>query len=112
MAPTPEVPRPEPKIQEPKQEFVVPETLSGSGIKVVQKTFKAQVNDNHGKPVTSTPPTQVVSVTPPADPTTLTTWSQGSTDSSLTWLAFFWLRILKKAAHFGWKIMGKEVPKT
>lgn len=112
MAPTPEIPRPEPKIQEPKQEFVVPETLSGSGIKVVQKTFKAQVQDDQGKPVISTPPTQVISVTPPADDNTLVTWSQGDIESSLTWLAIFWLRIIKKAKHFGWKIIGKQIPQT
>ncbi len=107
MAATPEIPRPEtPQIQERPEEFIVPETLQQSGIKVVQKTFKAQVSDDKGQPVIQTPPTQVITVTPPADTTSLTTWSKGSVSSSLTWLGAFWLRIIKKALHFGWKIIG------
>lgn len=107
MAQTPEIPRPEaPQVQERQEEFVVPETLQGSGVKVVQKSFKAQVSDGNGKPVISTPPTQVISVTPPATSTVLTSWAKGKTDSSKTWLGAFWLRILKRALHFGWKIVG------
>ncbi|KKU10428.1 MAG: hypothetical protein UX13_C0012G0012 [Candidatus Woesebacteria bacterium GW2011_GWB1_45_5] len=107
MAATPEIER-TPQIQEVQKEaeFIVPETLQQSGIKVVQKTFKAQVSDDKGQPVIKTPPTQVVTVTPPADTTSLTTWSKGSVSSSLTWLGAFWLRIIKKALHFGWRIVG------
>lgn len=113
MAATPEIPRQEvPQIQERKEEFVVPETIQSSGVKVVQKTFKSQVNDNSGKPLIKTPPTQVITVTPPSDTTSLTTWSKGNTSSSITWLGAFWLRVIKKAMHFGWKIVGKEVPQT
>jgi len=107
MAATPEIPRPEaPQITERPEEFIIPETLQQSGVKVVQKTFKAQVTDDHGKPVIQTPPAQVINVTPPADTTSLTTWSKGSVSSSLTWLGAFWLRIIKKALHFGWKIVA------
>ncbi|QQG41782.1 MAG: hypothetical protein HYV90_00510 [Candidatus Woesebacteria bacterium] len=107
MAATPEILRPDvPQVVERQEEFVVPETLSGSGVKVVQKNFKAQVNDDKGSPVIQTPPTQVITVQPPADPATLTTWSKGDTTSGATWLGAFWLRVIKKALHFGWKILG------
>lgn len=112
MAATPEIPRSEPQIVERPEEFIVPETLQQSGVKVVQKTFKAQVNDGKGKPIIQTPPAQVITVQPPADQTTLTTWSKGSVSSSVTWLAAFWLRIIKKAMHFGWQIMGRTPPET
>lgn len=109
MAATPEIPRSEAQdVSERQEEFIVPETLQTSGIKVVQKTFKTQVTDDKGAPVIQTPPTQVVSVTLPSDPATLATQAKGSTDASLTWLATFWLRVIKKAVHFGWKIIGKE----
>jgi hypothetical protein len=106
MAATPEVPRPEvPQIREHAEEF--PETIQQiQGAKVVQKTFKAQVNDDSGKPLIQTPPAQVITVTPPADDKTLLAWSKGDTSSSLTWFAAFWVRIIKKAIHFGWKIVG------
>jgi hypothetical protein len=111
MAATPEILRPEgPQIQERQEEFVVPETLQKSGIKVVQKTFKAQSSDDKGQPLIQTPPAQVITVTPPADPATLALWSKGSTSSGLTWLAAFWLRIIKKAMHFGWRIIGDSKP--
>ena len=66
------------------------------------------MTDDKGKPIIQTPPTQVITVTPPSDTTTLSKQAKGDTTSSLTWLAAFWLRIIKKAIHFGWKIIGKE----
>jgi hypothetical protein len=111
MPATPEIPKPENlSVQEinKEAEFIVPETLQQkTGVQVVQKTFKAQVKDDKGQPLIQTPPTQVITITPPADDTTLTTWSKGSTSSSLTWLAAFWIRIIKKAIYFGWKVVGK-----
>ncbi|HKC04434.1 MAG TPA: hypothetical protein VKC54_01015, partial [Patescibacteria group bacterium] len=72
MAATPEILKPEaPMVTERQEEFIVPETLQSSGVKVVQKNFKAQVNNNKGQPVVATPPTQVISVTPPSDDSTL-----------------------------------------
>lgn len=112
MPATPEIPRPENlPIQEinKEAEFVVPETLQQkTGVQVVQKNFKAQVKDDHGQPLIQTPPTQVITVTPPSDEKSLTTQSKGDVTSSATWLAAFWLRIIKKALYFGWKIIGKE----
>jgi len=114
MATTPEIPRPEPQIQEIKEaEFIVPEILSQSGVKVVQKNFTAQVNGDKGQPLIQTPPTQVITVQPPADDTTITSWSKGSTTSSLSWLGMFWIRVIKKAVHFGWQVVsGSQSPKN
>lgn len=109
MPATPEIDKGEPQITERREEFIVPETLQQStGVQIVQKNFKAQVKDDYGQPLIQTPPTQVITVTPPGDIATLTDWSKGSTTSSLTWLAAFWMRIIKKALFFGWKIAGKE----
>lgn len=107
MPATPEVLRPETKIVERQEEFIVPETLQQStGVKVVQKNFTSQIKADDGKPVIQAPPAQVITVQPPADDTTLTTWSKGDTTSALTWLGAFWIRIIKKALHFGWKVVS------
>ncbi len=108
MAATPEILRPEvPPVQEHPEEF--PETIQQiAGAKVVQKNFKAQVNNDKGQAVIQTPPAQVITIQPPGDSVTLTQQAKGSATSSMTWLAAFWLRIIKKAMHFGWKIVGKE----
>jgi len=108
MAATPEIPRPEPQVQEVKEaEFIVPETLNQSGIKVVQKNFTAQVKGDKGQPLIQTPPEQVITVQPPADAETLSAWSKGPTESSLTWLGKFWIRVIKRALYFGWRVIGK-----
>lgn len=107
MAGTPEVLQPEPRISERVEEF--PETIQQiQGAKPVAKTFKAQVTDDKGKNLIQTPPAQVITVQPPASQVTLQSQAKGDTTSSMTWLAAFWLRIIKKAIHFGWQILGKE----
>lgn len=110
MAATPETLRPEvPQVVEHTEEFIVPETLQSSGVKVVQKNFKAQIKNDKGIPVIQTPPAQVITtVQPPADTQTLTRESKGDVSSSTTWLAAFWLRVIKKALHFGWQIISGE----
>lgn len=110
MAATPEILKPEaPQVTERQEQFVVPETLQQAvpQMKVVQKNFNAQVKDDKGQPIIQTPPTQVISVTPPSDPTTLISWSKGPITSSISWLGMFWIRILKKAMLFGWKVGRK-----
>jgi hypothetical protein len=109
MAASPEIQRPieEPQVREHAEEF--PETIQQiqGGVKVVQKNFKAQVNDDKGAPLIQTPPAQVITtVQPPADTNTLAKQAKGDTASSATWLAAFWIRIVKKALHFGWKIIS------
>lgn len=111
MAATPETIRPEvPQITEHLEEF--PETIQqiqgAQGVKIVQKNFKAQVQDDKGVPVIQTPPTQIITIQPPSDTPTLTQQAKGSKTSGATWLAAFWLRIIKKALHFGWKIIGNN----
>lgn len=108
----PEIPNETPQIVEhdTNAEFVVDETLAQTGVQTVQKTFKSQVADDNGKPIIQTPPTTVISVSPPADSITLAEMAKGDTSNSKTWFGKFWLRILQKALHFGWRIIGKEVP--
>ena len=108
MATSPEIIRGEPQIQERKEEFIVDETLKQAGAQIVQKTFKAQVRDDKGSPIIQTPPAQVITVSPPSDQVALTQQSKGDISLSLTWLATFWLRIIKKASHFGWRIIGGQ----
>ena len=110
MPATPEIRKPEtPQINERQEEFIIPETLQQkTGVQVVQKNFKAQVKDSGGQPLIQTPPAQVITISPPADDNTLAGWSKGSTNSSQTWLAAFWIRIIKKAILLGWKIIGRN----
>ncbi len=93
-------------IREVPSEFPEIPAAVEQGITTVKKNFTGQVKSG-GKPLIQTPPAQVFTIQPPADSVTLTSQSKGSTTSSLTWFAAFWLRMIKKALHFGWKILGK-----
>ena len=68
----------------------------------------SQVTDDTGSPLIQTPQAKVVTIQLPSDQDQLTTWSKGSSTNALTWFANFWLRIIKKALHFGWRIIGRE----
>ena len=106
MAATPETLQVEtPQVVEHPEEF--PETIQQvtSGAQVVQKNFKSQISDDKGNPIIQTPPAQVVTVQPPSDQATLLQQSKGDTTNAVTWLAAFWIRIIKKAMFFGWKII-------
>lgn len=107
MAQSPEIEKAQPQIKERAEEFIVPETLQqATGVKVVQKSFTAQVKGDKGQPLIQATPVQVISVAPPANDAALTSWSKGPITSSISWLGMFWLRIIKKAIYFGWKIVS------
>lgn len=93
-------------ITERAEEVEVPEHLEGTGMKAVETAFKARVKKG-GRHLIQTPTTKKVAIKLPVDQGSLSSWSKGSVTSSLTWLATFWLRMIKKAKHFGWKIVRK-----
>src|SRR4030042_3062462 len=99
-----------PEIQEiPDTPEILPEIEKGGVIKK-QDDFSAQVTDDKGRPLIQTPQTQSVTVQIPANQSQLDTWAKGSPDNALTWFAVFWIRIIKKALHFGWRmIQGRKI---
>jgi len=83
----------------------IPPDVERSGVSVTPTQFTAQVTDDTGQPVIKPTPTKTI--TPPATKSRLGDLSKGSPTKSITWLAVFWLRAIKKALHFGWKIVRK-----
>ena len=74
----------------------------------VPSQFTKQVKSDDGQILTQSQPSTIVTVTLPVDQTRLAGSPKGSADDSLTWFTAFWLRIIKKAIHFGWRIIGKS----
>lgn len=90
-------------------EEVPPEVERVPGVQTVKTQVTAKVSDDSGKPMMTSPATQQITITLPASPKQLEDWAQGSPDNALTWFANFWIRVIKKAIQFGWRIvMGKE----
>lgn len=101
--------RERPPVPEGVQERVteIPPEVERAGGQRVPTQVTAQVTDDKGQPLIQAPATQTVTVQIPASQSQLDDWSHGSPTSSLTWFATFWLRLIKKALHFGWKIIRR-----
>jgi hypothetical protein len=112
MTASPEIEKPQAQPQEGVVKEIpetpeVPPALEQAGMATRPTQITAQVSDDSGAPLIQTPATQVVTITIPADQQQLDDWAKGSPSDSLTWFALFWLRMMKKAFHFGWKIIKK-----
>lgn len=79
-----------------------------AGATSIPTQYKSQVTDDDDQPLTQSPATQTVTIQLPATEKQLDDWSHGQPSNALTWFAVFWKRLVKKAIHFGWKIIGKE----
>ena len=110
MATNPEKEKPNQQIEFVPDE-VSPLTIERKEVVTpVPTQFTAQVTDDSGKPIIQTPTSTTPSIQVPDGVNNLTSASQGSTDDSGTWFAAFWLRMIKKALHFGWRVFtgGKD----
>jgi len=91
--------------ERPTDMEIPPELERGAKMQQVQSQFKAKVSDDSGKPLIQTPPTVTIQI--PASQTQLDTWSKGNPENAITWFAVFWIRLIKKAIHFGWRMIKK-----
>lgn len=60
---------------------------------------------------TQTPPvddSNVITITVPATPQQLEDWAKGPPDNALTWLSFYWIRMIKKALFHGYRVMTTQ----
>ena len=72
-------------------------------------TFQKQVKSDSGKPLMETSPTsEKLKITIPKQPVELEKLSKGSISDSLTWFAAFWIRMIKKAIYYGYRIFVKS----
>lgn len=66
--------------------------------------FKGQVKDERGKPIISTPQSEVNKIEIPKSREYLEQGAKGSVGDALTWFSEFWLRTIKKAI-----VAGKQI---
>jgi len=98
-----------PKIEE-REEEASPLTIERKEVVTpVPVQFKKQVTGDKGQPLIQNSAAQTVTITLPSDRSQLATLAKGSVGDSLTWFAAFWLRMIKKAIHFGWRMVSKNV---
>lgn len=85
------------------QEIKLPQHLVDEGLEAVETAAQANVKDD-GQIQVQPATTGQTTITIPSDQATLTGIAKGSITNAVTWLAAFWLRMIKKAMHFGWKV--------
>jgi len=86
----------------------LPQSVSDQGVEVRQTQFTSQVVDENNKPLISSPETSNINIEIPAEKEILETLSKGPVESAVTWLANFWLRMIKKASRLGWGVRVKQ----
>ncbi|OGM11775.1 hypothetical protein A2Z22_04365 [Candidatus Woesebacteria bacterium RBG_16_34_12] len=111
MVITPERKELEDIIKTRPEDVSIPEHIEKKeGIVPRQAQFTAQVTDDQGQPLIQTPQAKTITIQLPADQVQLAALAKGSPSKALTWFAQFWLRLIKKAIHFGWKIVKGSNP--
>lgn len=93
------------EVEEVLENPEIPPRIEKAGISVIPTQFTTQVSDDKGKPLIQAPATQAITISIPATQKQLEDWTKGSPVESLTWYAFFWLRLIKKALYYGWKVL-------
>jgi hypothetical protein len=72
----------------------------------VPTQFKAQVSDDDGNKVITTPQTAKIDIViPEIDRETLEVRIKGDTETPSVWSAAYWIRIIKKSIYYGWKFI-------
>ena len=96
-------PQDQPPEQEPVKEIsVVTETPATHT--PGQAAAQAAADATQQQPVAT--PTPTVTITIPATTEQLDDWSKGPPENALTWLAFYWIRMIKKALLHGWGVVS------
>ena len=77
-------------------------------VQAIPTRFSAQVTGQDGGNLIQTPQTQAVTIQIPTDDDSLKKLSKGSIGDAITCFALFWLRMIKKALHFGWRVVVRS----
>jgi len=96
------------EVQEVLDTPEIPVHIEQGGVTSVPANFTAQVHDQSGNKLITTPAKKVITIEIPATQEALEDWAQGPIENSLTWYAVFWLRLLKKALLYGWRVVLKR----
>ena len=92
-------------VVETQEEMVVPEHIQDIAQPTVTQPT-TQVTDDQGQPLTQTPATRQVVIQLPAEPAQLNELLKKTKPvDALRWLVVFSIRMLKKAAFYGWNIV-------
>ncbi len=86
------------------------EKLEKHNVQVRADDFTQQVYSDSGQPLITPTPTNVVTITVPANQEQLLTWAKGDPNNSVTWLAKYWIRMIKKAVKYGWHLIIPPSP--
>lgn len=95
---------PQPVVEQaPKTEIQAVEEKAAT---TTPAQITAQVQDDTAQTQKDDTQIPVITITVPATPQQLEDWSKGPPENSLTWAAFYWIRMIKKAILHGWRVIS------
>jgi hypothetical protein len=86
------------------------EKLEKNNVQVRADDFQAPVLGDQGQQLTTPIPSNVPTITVPANQVQLIEWAKGPEDKAITWLSRYWIRLIKKSVHFGWRLIMPPPP--
>lgn len=90
--------------QSPRPETYL-EKLEKHNVQVRADDFTQHVVGDNGQQLTQAIPSAIPTITIPATQEQLLEWSKGADDKAITWLSRYWIRLIKKAVHYGWNLV-------
>ncbi len=112
MTISPEIRAEIPGISHVPESLTVTESMTESGIEAVpsqpSQTPVPDPTQSGVAPVAVVPSdmaTPAPTFTVPADQTVFQTYTKGNISDSKTWFGYYWIRMIKKALHLGWRVV-------
>lgn len=91
---------------------IPPEVEKVPGVTRIPSQAAPVADDTKGPSDDQGAPPKTITIQLPRNEEELEKMSKGSPKLSSTWFSRFWQRLIRKATHFGWKVMGKTKEKV
>lgn len=116
---TPEI-KEEPKIDQPtpsetpvqKEQAPITEVREEATTLTPSQITQQADDATQQQPVQDDTATPVITITVPATTQQLEDWAKGPAENTLTWIAFYWIRMIKKAILHGWRVIAEPPVET
>lgn len=93
------------------EQIEVPEHIEKAGVQPTQTQFQQRVQDDDGTDLVQSPAISVPTIEIPNSEAELEQMSKKKPTEASTWFGIYWLRMIRKALHYGWKVvLGNKAP--
>jgi hypothetical protein len=95
--------------QAPRPESYL-ERLEKHNVQIRPDDVQQPVVGDQGQILAQPIPSNIPTITIPANQQQIMEWAKGPDDKAITWLSRYWIRMIKKAVHYGWRLIMPPPP--